>query len=94
MWTCDHKHFWEICYEDKQTRGACVLAGSRECVVFIFCECQLQKPGQAQAKLPEFSLPVPLLVNHFLSAATISIIRAWDFYLLQRASRCHRSFEF
>lgn len=55
-------------------------------MVFIFSECKLQKLCQAQVKLLEFSLPVPLLVNHFLSATTISIIRAWNFYLLQHAT--------
>lgn len=63
-------------------------------MVFIFSECKLQKLCQVQVKLLEFSLPVPRLVNHFLSARTISIIRTGDFYLLQRASHCHCEFEF
>lgn len=76
--------FGKIHYEDKQTRGACILAAWPTWMVFIFLVCKLWKLCQEQVKLPEFSLPVALLVNHFLaSAVTISIVRAWNFHLLQ-----------
>lgn len=51
------------------------MRGSRGLNGFHFPERELARLCQVQVKLPEFSLPVLPLVNHFLSAATISIIR-------------------